>query len=52
MRIGRFGPETPPICVACVGEGTDPATGQPCLRCKGTGTDPDPLAPTGIAVVS
>jgi hypothetical protein len=41
-----------PICVACVGDGTDPATGRPCLRCKGTGTDPDPLAPAGIAVAS
>jgi hypothetical protein len=33
-----------PICVACVGDRTDPAGG-PCLRCKGTGADPDPLAP-------
>jgi hypothetical protein len=41
-----------PICVACVGERFDWATGQPCLRCHGTGIDPDPLAPTGIAVAS
>ena len=40
-----------PICVACVGDRTNP-DGGPCLRCKGTGTDPDPLAPTGIAVAS
>jgi hypothetical protein len=33
-----------PICVACVGDGIDPATGGPCLRCKGSRTDPDPLA--------
>jgi hypothetical protein len=39
-----------PVCVACVGDGTDPATGRPCLRCKGTGIDPDPAAPTGIIV--
>ncbi len=32
-------------CVACVGDSTDPATGQPCLRCHGTAIDPDPLAP-------
>jgi hypothetical protein len=37
-----------PVCVACVGEGTDPATGLPCLRRRGTGTDPDPAAPAGI----
>jgi hypothetical protein len=43
--------ETAPICVACVGDRTNP-DGGPCLRCKGTGTDPDPLAPTGIAVAS
>jgi hypothetical protein len=35
------------ICVACVGDCTNP-DGGPCLRCKGTGKDPDPLAPTGI----
>jgi DnaJ-class molecular chaperone len=40
-----------PVCVACVGDGTNP-DGGPCLRCNGTGTDPDPLAPTGIAVAS
>ena len=45
-------PPQAPICVACVGDRTDPATGRPCLRCKGTGTDPDPLAPAGIAVAS
>jgi hypothetical protein len=45
-------PEQAPICVACVGDGTDPSTGQPCPRCKGTGTDPDPFAPAGIAVES
>ena len=39
---------TVPVCVACVGDGTDPATGAPCLRCKGSGTDPDPLAPAII----
>jgi hypothetical protein len=41
-----------PICVACIGDGTDPATGHPCPRCKGTGTDPDPAAPTGIIPVA
>jgi hypothetical protein len=41
----------PPICVACVGDGTSPATGI-CLRCHGSGVDPDPDAPTGIAVAS
>lgn len=45
-------PQWDPICVACLGDRTDPTTGQPCLRGKGTGTDPDPLAPTGIAVAS
>ncbi len=35
---------TVPVCVACVGNGTDPATGGPCLRCKGSRTDPDPGA--------
>jgi hypothetical protein len=34
----------PPVCVACVGDRTNP-DGGPCLRCKGTGRDPDPLAP-------
>ncbi len=33
-----------PVCVACVGDGTDPVTGGPCLRCKGSRTDPDPAA--------
>jgi hypothetical protein len=37
-----------PICVACVGDGTDPVTGETCLRCKGNRVDPDPAAPTGI----
>ena len=36
-----------PICVACVGDGTDPAGGI-CLRCHGTCVDPDSAAPTGI----
>jgi hypothetical protein len=40
-----------PICVACVGDRTNP-DGGPCLRCHGTGIDPDPLAPTGIEVAS
>jgi hypothetical protein len=44
-------PEQGPVCVACVGDTTNP-DGGPCLRCKGTGIDPDPLAPTGIAVAS
>jgi hypothetical protein len=44
-------PEQAPICVACVGNRTNP-DGGPCLRCKGTGIDPDPLAPTGLAVAS
>jgi hypothetical protein len=43
--------EPAPVCVACVGDATNP-DGGPCLRCQGTGTDPDPLAPTGIAVAS
>jgi hypothetical protein len=38
----------PPVCVACVGDGTDPATRQMCLRCMGTGLDPDPAAPAGL----
>jgi len=42
----------PPLCVACVGDSTDPATRQPCQRCKGTGIDPDPAAPTGIIPLS
>jgi len=41
----------PPICVACVGDDTDPAGGA-CLRCCGTGTDPDPAAPSGIPVLA
>jgi hypothetical protein len=45
-------PEQEPLCVACVGAGTDPATGQPCLRCRGSGADPDPAAPTGIVPVA
>jgi hypothetical protein len=44
-------PESAPICVACVGDRTNP-DGGPCLRYKGTGADPDPLAPTGIEVAS
>jgi hypothetical protein len=36
-------PDQAPICVACVGDRTNP-DGGPCLRCKGTGRDPDPLA--------
>jgi hypothetical protein len=40
-----------PICVACVGDLTNP-DGGPCLRCKGTGVDPDPLAPAGNPVAS
>jgi hypothetical protein len=40
-----------PVCVACVGDRTNPDGGL-CLRCKGTGIDPDPLAPTGIPVAS
>jgi hypothetical protein len=44
-------PKQAPVCVACVGERTDPDGGR-CLRCMGTGVDPDPRAPTGIAVAS
>jgi hypothetical protein len=40
-----------PVCVACVGDRTNPDGGT-CLRCKGSGIDPDPLAPAGIAVAS
>jgi hypothetical protein len=40
-----------PVCVACVGDGADPAGGI-CLRCRGTGADPDPAAPTGIPAAS
>jgi hypothetical protein len=40
-----------PICVACVGDRTNP-DGGPCLRCRGSGTDPDPAAPTGIVPVA
>lgn len=40
-------PDQAPICVACVGDLTNP-DGGPCLRCRGTGTDPDPLAPVDI----
>jgi hypothetical protein len=43
--------EPAPICVACVGDRTNP-DGGPCLRCRGTGIDPDPLAPDGIPVAS
>jgi len=46
------GAEPIPICVACLGERTDPATGDLCQRCRGRGIDPDPLAPTGIPVAS
>jgi hypothetical protein len=45
-------PPGDPIYVACLGDRTDAAVGQPCLRGKGTGTDPDPLGPTGMAVAS
>jgi hypothetical protein len=45
-------PEQGTICVVCLGDRTDPATGRACLRCEGTGVDPDPLALTGIAVAS
>jgi hypothetical protein len=46
-------PPQDPICVACLGDRTDPPpTGQPCLRCKGTDADPDPLASTGIEAAS
>ena len=45
-------PPQDPICVACLGDRTDPPTGQPCLRCKGTGAGPDPLASTGIEAAS
>lgn len=44
-------PAAVPICVACVGGGTDPARGI-CLRCHGTRIDPDPAAPTGISLTS
>jgi hypothetical protein len=40
-----------PMCVACVGDRTNPDGGL-CLRCKGTGRDPDPLAPAGIPAVA
>jgi S-DNA-T family DNA segregation ATPase FtsK/SpoIIIE len=33
-----------PVCVGCVGDGTDPA-GSVCLRCRGSAIDPDPEAP-------
>ena len=47
------GPAVDPgrICVACVGDGTNPAGGI-CLRCRGTRIDPDPAAPSGIPVAS
>ena len=44
-------PEQAPVCVACVGDRTNPDGGT-CLRCRGTGIDPDPLAPPGIPVAS
>jgi hypothetical protein len=44
--------EHSPICVACLGERTDPATGDLCLRCRGRGIDPDPAAPAGIVPLS
>jgi hypothetical protein len=37
-----------PICMACLGDCIDPATGQPCPRCDATGCDPDPAAPSGV----
>ena len=37
-----------PVCVACVGERTNP-DGGPCLCCGGSGIDPDPAAPVGVA---
>jgi hypothetical protein len=43
--------EPTPICVACVGDRTNPDSGL-CLRCGGSGCDPDPLAPTGIPAVA
>lgn len=46
-------PPAGPPCVACVGDGADPATGQACLRCKGSRVDPDPLAPaSGLAALA
>lgn len=37
------------LCVACIGDGTDPAEPRnACLRCTGSGIDPDPLAPVGL----
>ena len=41
-------PAQAPICVACVGDRTNP-DGGPFPRCRGSGIDPDPLAPAGIA---
>ena len=40
------------MCFVCLGEQTDPATGERCKRCGGIGWDPDPAAPTGIPVAS
>jgi hypothetical protein len=49
MTAPQPAPALPP-CMVCLGDQTDPATGQPCLRCCASGIDPDPLAPAGIAV--
>jgi DnaJ-class molecular chaperone len=35
------------MCFVCLGDRTDPSTGQTCLRCEGTGIDPDPAAGCG-----
>jgi hypothetical protein len=35
-------------CECCLGDRTDPATGQICLRCGATGLDPDPAAPRSV----
>jgi hypothetical protein len=41
-------PEQAPICIACVGDRTNP-DGGPCLRCTGTGVDPDPDRAPGVS---